>query len=257
MTFHRVDRGRVEFPPTSDLELPHPSELSSPAAVNHQRLLLLVTLEYQVQDLDRIAFQTLSAKPGCINRWRLSQFISYFQEYMGGMSSALPAPRASSVVGNHWLCGPSRLFVYKVHVPGEASPSTSQTLPSSPSVSGCLWSSWEDAQGESLLMYSGAEKTEDTSRDWRWKSAAASLPGKSTEALRCIHDSKSQFKFWFFSAASKLVTHVQTQKLLFIFFNFPSVIIPRGASVHNHWGTNSYYHLRNISCHRSPPGLHT
>lgn len=147
MTFHSADGGRVAFLPMSDLELPHLSELSTPAAVNHQRL-LLVTLEYQVQDPDCIAFQTLSAGPGCIHRWRLPQFISYFQEYKGGgwvgegcVISTHPASRVSFVVGNHWLCGPSSLFVYKVHVPGVASPSTSQTLPSSPSVSGCLWSS--------------------------------------------------------------------------------------------------------------------
>lgn len=77
MTFHSADGGRVAFLPMSDLELPHLSELSTPAAVNHQRL-LLVTLEYQVQDLDCIAFQTLSAEPGCIHRWWLPQFISYF-----------------------------------------------------------------------------------------------------------------------------------------------------------------------------------
>lgn len=130
MTFHRVDRGRVEFPPPSDLEFPHP-ELSCPAAVNHQWL-LLVTLEYQVQDLDCIAFQrrslVASIGGGCTNFYLISRSI-----LLGDLESHLWW-ETTTVWTLNSVC-------LQTALPGAARPSTTANPPSSPSVSGCLWRS--------------------------------------------------------------------------------------------------------------------
>ena len=82
MTFPRFDGGRVEFPPTSDLELPPLSELSSPAAVNHRRLLVTLESDNEARIWTALLFKRFLwrlvvsiEEEGCLNSYLISRSI--------------------------------------------------------------------------------------------------------------------------------------------------------------------------------------